>query len=208
MLEHVSQADGLLLWCLYSHCGLRYWSGKRYKQPQLASESFQWSVSTIQGAWGHGFKPCELPKFLLMKFNSSLEGMISMLKLTFLYHFYHIQLYRCYLWIFLRLFLHPLDSLSKLLTPPCTHIEFTLFLFYPNTHQPYLGNSQLVCALGTKFPTTSIRNYSVISALIIFKSFCMLGRWQLVWWSVIKPTSSMRPSRWGKDSLLRNVLAA
>ena len=125
--------------------------------------------------------------------------MISMLKLTFLYHFYHIQLYRCYLWIFLRLFLHPLDSLSKLLTPPCTHTEFTLFLFYPNTHQPYLGNSQLVCALGTKFPTTSIRNYSVISALIIFKSFCLLGRWQLVWWSVIKPTLSLCPIWWGNE---------
>ena len=46
---------------------------------------------------GHGFEPRDRPKFFCVKFNFSLEGMISMLKLTFLSHFHHIQLIRCYL---------------------------------------------------------------------------------------------------------------
>ena len=50
---------------------------------------------------------------------------------------------------FLPLFLLPLESLSKLLTLTWIPTDFPIFLFYPSTHKPHLGNSQFEPALGT-----------------------------------------------------------
>ena len=46
-----------------------------------------------------------------------------------------------------------------------------------STHKPHQGNSQFELALWVlKNPTTSICNYSVSSALIVLRSFSVLGR--------------------------------
>ena len=49
--EHVSLADGQLLWWMYMHWGL-HWALER-GQLQPAPQSFLWSVAIIQGLW-HG----------------------------------------------------------------------------------------------------------------------------------------------------------
>ena len=46
----------------------------------------------------------------------------------------------------LLLSLLPLESLSKFFTLTWTHTDFPIFLFYPSTHKPCLGNFQLECA--------------------------------------------------------------
>ena len=123
-----------------------------------------------------GSNPVTGKNFFGTKFNCLHEGMRPMLKRTFLSHFLHIQLARCSIESSFLLILLSLESLSKLFTPTWIPTDFSIFLFYLSTNKLCLSNSQFDQALGTLFPTTSIRNYSVSSALIVLRSFGVLGR--------------------------------
>ena len=126
--ENVSQADGQLLWWLYTHWCL-----------------FP-SLPHLSG--GCGFEPRDRQKFFCLKFNCLLEGMISMLKLTFLSYFFPIQLVWWYIDPSFLHFLLPLDTLRKLYVVPTLLLRnFPIFLFYPILTRPRLGNSQLERAL-------------------------------------------------------------
>ena len=79
-----------------------------------------------------GSNPVTGKNFFGTKFNCSHEGMIPMLKLTFLSYFFPIELVWCYLDPSFLLFLLPLESSSKLyIVPALLHTDFPIFLFYP-----------------------------------------------------------------------------
>ena len=123
-----------------------------------------------------GSNPVTSKNLLGTKFNCLHEGITPILKLTFLSHFLPIQLTRCYLDPSFLLFLLPLESLSKLLTPSLLPTDLTIFLFYPLLTSPVWIISQFEHALWvSKIPTTSICNYSASSALIVLWSFSVLG---------------------------------
>ena len=65
-----------------------------------------------------GSNPVTGKNFIGTTFNCSHEGMIPMLKLTFLSYFFPIELVWCYLDPSFLLFLLPLESLSKLYIVP------------------------------------------------------------------------------------------
>ena len=86
---------------------------------------------TIQGAWHEkilfpphiylevvGSNPVTSKKISSHKFNCLHEGMVPILKMTFLSHFLPIRLARCYLDPSFLLFLLTLESLSKLYIVP------------------------------------------------------------------------------------------
>ena len=77
-----------------------------------------------------------------MKFNFSLEGLISMLILIFLSHFFPIQLAQGYLVHSFLVLLLPLESFSKLYSAPKKIVTYGLsYLSVPsNTHKPRLGD--------------------------------------------------------------------
>ena len=130
--------------------------------------SYQRSVATIKGSlheeniFSSSFstltlaswvKPCDWQKILGTKFNCLHEGIIPMLKLTFLSHFLPIQLARCYLDPSFLLFILTLQSISKLqIVPRLCNILVWVF------QQPLLAN------------------FSVSSAHILLQYFGLLGR--------------------------------
>ena len=131
-------------------------------QQHNAPLSYQRSVATIQGPdmektyfpppsahLSGGSNLVTRKNFFNTKFNCLHEGMTPMLKLTFQSHLLHIQLAGCYLESSFLLFLLPLESFSKLLTPTWIPTDFPIFLFHPSTHKPRLGNSHFEGALGT-----------------------------------------------------------
>ena len=90
---------------------------------------------------GCGFKPCDWQKLFGMKFNCSLEGMMSSLKLTFLSYFFQIQLTWFYLDPSFLHFLLPLESLSKLYVVPWIVTNRLSYIsVLSHSHKPFVGN--------------------------------------------------------------------
>ena len=85
-----------------------------------------------------------------MKFNCLLEGMMSVVHLTFLFHFLPIELAHCYLDPSFLLCLLPLESLSKLyIVPTLIPTDFPFFLFYPVLTSPAWVIPSRACFVGT-----------------------------------------------------------
>ena len=107
-----------------------------------------------------GSNPRTDKNFFSTKFNCLHEGMISMLVLTILSYFLHIQLASCCLEpsFCSSFFLLNLSALTW------THKDFPIFLFYPSPHKPSLGNSQLERALWVRKNSNNL--YSQLLCLL------------------------------------------
>ena len=186
LLRAFSEADAWLLWWMY--WGTVSGLDRGDLQQQNAPLSYQRSVATIQGldmektifsppsahlSRGRGFKSHDRRKFFRHKIqcrddtHAQADFPISLPSNT-----------TCPL--LPKFFINALPSSWIIKQVVDTYIVTYWLSYLPvlsHTHKAHLGNFLVhACFVGIKIPTTSICNCSVSSALIILRSFDVLGR--------------------------------